>query len=190
MRAWLVGLLLTSSISQAEGLKVSLNGTVAGRWVDALRVSANHDTATLDGGGVAFGGSLDLSGRVSRFRFGGQVAVEALQAPNDDVSVSRSQPLARAALSRDPVTAAMFFSVAPFAGLTFGDETVFGWLDLLLSVELASAKVDGVRMFGVTPVPTLRLGGAFDVGGFGFELSLLGSFIGTPRVALAMGIRL
>jgi hypothetical protein len=190
VRAWLVVLLLTPLISRADGVKVSLNGTVAGRWVDALRVSADHQSATLDGGGVAFGGSLDVSTRLSRFHFGAQLAAEALQAPNDDVEVRRSQPLARAAVSNDPVTAAMFLTVAPFAGLTFGDEQTFGWLDLMLGLELTSAKVDGTRLYGFTPVPTLRLGGAIELGGFGFELSLLGSFLGAPRVALAMGIRL
>ena len=45
-------------------------------------------------------------------------------------------------------------------------------------------------MLGLTATPTLRLGFAVELGDVGFELSLLGAFLGTTRVAVAMGLRL
>lgn len=177
-------------VAQAEGPTVSVNATIAARWLDELRVSGDHQAATLSGGGLAFGGSVDVSFRLSRLRLGGQLAAEALEHPSGDLDVARSAPLVTSARSRDSVSTALFLTAAPFAGLGFGEGVLHGWLDLLVSFEVLSAKVEGARMFGVSPAPTLRLGFAMDAGAVGVEVSVLGTFVGTPRVALAVGLRL
>jgi hypothetical protein len=183
-------LLVLPLLGHAEGLKVSINGTVGGRWLEDAKVSVAHDVATLNGGGLTLGGSIDLMGQISRLRLGGQLGVEAFEHPSGEVDVGRVGPLSQSTRSGDTVSSAMFITVSPFAGLAFGGDTFVGWLDLLISLDVTSARIEGTRMFGVAPVPTLRLGGAIDLGGVGFELSILGAFIGAQRVTFAMGLRL
>lgn len=190
MRSWLTLLVCWSSLAHAEELRLSLNGTVSGHWVEGLQVSQAREHVTLNGGGAALGASVDLVGRIERLRLGGQLAVDALEDPRGDLEVLRSAPLVPNAFSTSSVATILFIGVSPFVGLALGDEQLAGWLDLLLSLEIASARLDGERYWGVTPVPVLRIGGAVDVGGVGIELSLLGAFIGAPRVTLAMGVRL
>ena len=187
---WPVLILFLSLHAHAEGLKVSINGTAGGRWLEDAKVWAAHDVATLNGGGLTLGGSIDLVGQLSRLRLGGQLGVEAFEHPGGEVNVGRVGPLSPSSPSRDTVSSAMFITLSPFAGLAFGEDTFVGWLDLLISLDVTSARIEGTRMFGVTAVPTLRVGGAFDLGGVGFELSILGAFIGAQRVTFAMGLRL
>lgn len=190
MRLGLILLLGVSSTSHAQGLRLSLNGTVSGRWIEGLELSRGRDRFTLEGGGPALGASGDLVGRIERLRLGGQIAVDALQDPQSDLAVLRSAPLVTNAASNESISGIVFVAVSPFVGLALGDEALSGWLDLLVSLEISSARLEGQRYWGVTPVPVLRLGGAVDLGGVGFELSLLGAFIGAPRVTLAVGVRL
>ncbi|MFZ5439297.1 MAG: hypothetical protein ACOZQL_04770 [Myxococcota bacterium] len=183
-------LALVPLFASAQPLTVSVNGTVGGRWLDEHLVRSAHQRASLSGGDLAFGGSVELSGRLSRLRLGGQLALDALESPRG-LDVARNGPLQPLAQTGDTVTSALFFTAAPFAGLAIGrDEAFHGWLDLLVAVELLSAKVEGERMLGVTASPTLRLGFAVELGDVGVELSLLGGFLGTTRVALALGLRL
>jgi hypothetical protein len=189
MRAALLLTVLFSSLAAAAPLRVSLNGTVGGRWLDELVVTSAHQRAALTGGDLALGGSLELVGQLARLRLGGQLAVEAFESPRS-LDVSRSLPLRPLAPTNDSVDSALLFSAAPFAGLAFGREELHGWLDLLICVDLLTAKVEGERMLGLTATPTLRLGFAVELGDVGFEISLLGAFLGTTRVAVAMGLRL
>lgn len=190
LRATALLLCLCSLPALARPVRVSLNGTVGGRWLDEQLVTAAHQRATLTGGDLAFGGSLEVVGQLSRLRLGAQLAAEALESPRG-LEVGRSQPLGPFASSSDGVSSALFVSGAPFAGLAIGqDEVLHGWLDLLVPVELLSVKVEGERMLGLAVSPTLRLGAAVEVGDVGLEVSLLGTFIGTTRVALAIGLRL
>ncbi len=189
MRPWLI-LLCWSSVAHAADLRLSLNGTVSGRWVEDLQVSKAREHVTLQGGGAALGASVDLVGRIERLRLGGQLAVDALENPSGDLEVQVSAPLVRNVVSTSSVATILFIGVSPFVGLALGDEQFSGWLDLLVSLEISSARLDGERYWGVMPVPVVRIGGAVDLGGVGFELSLLGAFIGAPRVTLAMGVRL
>jgi hypothetical protein len=183
-------LMLVPTLSHAEWPKVSVNGTVGGRWLEDVHVSVARDRATLNGGGLTLGGSVDLMGRISRLRLGGQLGVEAFEHPSGSVDVSRPGPLSPTSVTSDSVSSAMFITLSPFAGLAFGERELLGWLDLLVSLDITSARVEGTRMFAFAPTPMLRLGGAVDLDGIGFEISLLGTFIGTQRVTLAMGIRL
>lgn len=190
MRRWLFSFLLMATVASAQPLQLSVNLTTGGHWLDGAKASAAHDSLALDGGGFSLGGTLDVFTRVSRFRLGGQFAVDALISAGS-VSVRRSAPLSGGgALTSESPDSVLFFSLAPFAGVLFGDGEPFqASLDVLLPVELLAAKVDGARYLSVVPVPTARLTLAVLVPGLGLECSVLGSYFGSARLALAMGLR-
>ncbi|MDP1829833.1 MAG: hypothetical protein Q8L48_41590 [Archangium sp.] len=190
MRALLLLCLIPFAVRAEDRPRASVNGTVSGRWLDEVQVGAGRERAALSGGGVSFGGTVELIARVSRFRLGGQLGLDALEGPRSDLEVGRSEPLVPFAPTREVVSAAMFITLSPCAGLAFGDEHLQGWLDLLVAFELLRAKVDGDWMLAATVAPTLRLGGAVMVGDVGLEVSLLGSYFGAARVTLAIGLRL
>lgn len=181
--------LLAASAALAEPLHVSVNLTTGGRWLEGMKVWAGKNAVQLEGDELTMGGTLDLTKRLGLLRLGGQVSADVMLFPRD-LGVVRSGPLATSAISSDEsVSSLLFVSAAPFVGLGGGRAgELQGWVDLLVSLELATARVERERHFALTPVPTLRVGGSVPIGDAGLELSLLASYFGAPRLALAMGV--
>lgn len=181
---------LVSTLAGAEPLFVSVNVTTSGRWLEATPAYAAKTSVKLEGSDLTLGGTLDLMKRLGIARFGGQLGVDVMVSPRD-LTVLRSAPLRGTEASDDSVSSLLFFNLAPFAGLgTVGDGGLAGWVDLLVSLELLTARVEGERHFAFTAAPTLRLGCAFQADDFAFELSVLGSFFGAQRLTLALGFRI
>ncbi|MFT3711982.1 MAG: hypothetical protein QM817_30440 [Archangium sp.] len=186
-------LLLTMSASYAmadEPFRVSLNLTTGGRWLEGTKVYAGKNSVQLEGSEFVMGGTVDLMKRLGAFRLGGQVGTEVVLFPRE-VSVIRNGPLATSETSDDSVTSLVFVTASPFVGAGVGDGALQGWIDVLVTLEVASARIERERHFALTPVPTVRLGAAmlFGDGGAGFELALLASYFGSPRLAFSMGFR-
>jgi hypothetical protein len=191
---WLLSslLLLGSTGASAEPLRLSLNLTTGSRWLEGVKLSSGRTAVQLEGNELAMGGTVDLSKRLGFFRVGGQLGADVLLFPKA-LEVRRSGPLVTSEVSSDAVSSLLVFSAAPFAGLVTGepDDFFLGWVDLLVALELTTARVGQERHFALAPVPTLRLGGMMRLGdrGGGLEVSLLASYFGAPRVALALGAR-
>lgn len=181
---------LLSTLASAEPLHVSVNLTTSGRWLEATPVSAGRSTVKLEGSDLTLGGTLEAMQRFSVLRLGAQLGADVMLSPRE-LSVLRSGPLRPTETSDDSVSSLLFFTLSPFAGFgTVGDGALAGWVDLLMSLELLTARVEAERHFAFAAVPTLRLGCAFQADDFAFELSLLGSFFGAQRLTLALGFRI
>jgi hypothetical protein len=181
---------LVSTLAGAEPLFVSVNFTTSGRWLEATPAWAAKKSVKLEGSDLTLGGTIELMKRLGIARFGGQLGVDAMLWP-EDLTVLRAAPLRTAEASDDSVSSMLFFTLSPYAGLgTTGTGPLAGWVDLLVSLEVLTARVEGERHFAFTAAPTLRLGFAFQADDFAVELSLLGSFFGAQRLTFAMGFRL
>lgn len=189
MRGLALCLSLLSLTVVAEPLHVSLSATASGRWLEGTQVTTTHRTsATLNGGDVAVGGTLDLSYRLRWLRLGGQLGAETMLEPGH-VDATVAGPLSTTDSAASP-SSLLFLNVTPFAGLVTGDD-VQGWLDLMLSMEIISARLgDGARSFSVLPVPTLRAGASFGVRELSFELFVMAAYFGGPRLTVGLGFRL
>lgn len=184
-------LLLTAGAAMAdEPFRVSLNFTTGGRWLEGAKVYAGRSAVQLEGSEFVMGGTIDLMKRFGVLRVGGQLGTDVVLFPGE-VSVVRSGPLSTSETSDDSVTSLLFVTGSPFVGAGVGDGALQGWIDLLVTMEVASARIERERHFAFTPVPTVRLGAAvlFCDGGTGFELALLASYFGSPRLAFSMGFR-
>jgi hypothetical protein len=185
--ATLVFLLAGAAVAD-EPLRLSLNLTTGGRWLEGTKVLSGKSSLLLEGSDLTMGGTLDVMKRLGVLRVGGQLGADVMLFP-EDLQVVGSGPLGTTDVSEASVSAVLFLSASPFVGAMAGETgELQGWVDLLVTLELTSARVDRERHFALTPVPTLRLGTAFPLGpGAGFELSFLASYFGAPRLAFAMG---
>lgn len=191
-RAVLLFILISATAASAEPFRISVNYTVGGRWLEATRVYAGRNSVQLEGSELSMGGTLDLMKRFGALRVGGQVGTDVMLFPRD-LEVMSGGPLNTTELSEGGgVTSLLFLSASPFVGAGIGETGhLQASVDLLVSLELTSARVDRERHFALTPVPTVRLGAAFPIGseGTALELSFLASYFGAPRLAMSMGAR-
>lgn len=193
MRALVASLALLPLLAVAEptweAQRTSFGVGMGGRWTKQLELGGSGRALAVVGAGPAANlwGSFGWSR--GALRLGGLASYEQLLEPKHDLDVLEAGPLGSFGMSRQRVTTAHFFSAGPFIGAEAKGGYLVGFADLAVLVDLTAVELDAAdTRLGLRFVPTVRVGGAIDLGVGTVELWLYGSALVTPRVGLVLAV--